>query len=116
MGRYILTFLILLCTCGMLPVRGAVPRFMNYTSADGLSSNTVLSIIQDHDGFLWIGTTNGLNRFDGCTFKVYKRSDGLSDNQINALEADNAGRLWIGTSRGLCLMGGEGGRGMRNDG
>ncbi|MBO7589460.1 MAG: hypothetical protein J6T18_08570 [Bacteroidaceae bacterium] len=107
MRRFVFTFLILLFTCGMQPVRGAALRFMNYTSADGLSSNTVLSMIQDRDGFIWIGTTNGLNRFDGCTFKVYKRSEGLPDNQINALEADNAGRLWIGTSRGLCLMEGQ---------
>ena len=107
MRRFVLTFLILLLACGMLPVRGASPRFMNYTSADGLSSNTVLSMLQDRDGLIWIGTTNGLNRFDGCTFKVYKRSDGLSDNQINALETDNDGRLWIGTSAGLCLMEGQ---------
>jgi len=91
----------------MLSVRGAAPRFINYTSADGLSSNTVLSMIQDRDGFIWIGTTNGLNRFDGCTFKVYKRSDGLPDNQINALETDKQGRLWIGTSGGLCFMKGQ---------
>ena len=107
MRRFVLTFLIVLFSCGVPPVWGAAPRFMNYTSADGLSSNTVLSMLQDRDGLIWIGTTNGLNRFDGCTFKVYKRSDGLPDNQINALEADNDGRLWIGTSKGLCLMEGQ---------
>ena len=50
MRRFVLTFLILLLACGNLPVRGASPRFMNYTSADGLSSNTVLSMLQDLDG------------------------------------------------------------------
>ena len=60
MRRFVLTFLILLFTCGMQPVRGAAPRFLNYTSADGLSSNTVLSMLQDRDGLIWIGTTNGL--------------------------------------------------------
>lgn len=107
MRRIVLTLLIILFSSNMFLVWGTPLRFINYTSADGLSSNTILSMTQDRDGFIWIGTSNGLNRFDGCTFSVFKRSDGLPDNMVNALAVDSLGRLWIGTSTGLCLMDGQ---------
>lgn len=86
----------------------AAPRFLNYTSADGMSSNSVLSIIQDRDGYLWVGTRNGLNLFDGARFKVWKASDGLPDNMVTALAVDRGNNIWIGTPRGICVM--RGGR------
>ncbi len=79
--------------------------FKHISTKDGLSSNAVNTILQDSKGFLWFGTENGLNRFDGYSFKIYRNepddTKSLIDNQIRALVEDRYGRLWIGTSNGL---------------
>jgi signal transduction histidine kinase/ligand-binding sensor domain-containing protein len=81
--------------------------FTNYTVDDGLSDNTVNCIIKDHEGFLWIGTEAGLNRFNGYDFTVYKSLAGdsttLPSNNVYLLMVDHAGNLWIGTPKGICL-------------
>jgi len=70
----------------------------------GLSSNYPNSIIQDSKGFIWIGTNNGLNRYDGYQYKVFKydanNTNTISDNLINDLLEDSKGNIWIGTSGG----------------
>ena len=70
----------------------------------GLSSNNQRCIIQDKEGFIWIGTGDGLNRFDGRTFKVYRKIQGdtssLRSNIINCLYTDSKGILWVGTFQG----------------
>ena len=72
---------------------------------DGLSQGSITCLLQDKKGFMWIGTNNGLNRYDGIQFKIYENqyndSTSLSDNKINTLYEDEAGALWIGTSLGL---------------
>ncbi|MBQ9202354.1 MAG: hypothetical protein IJ154_08345 [Bacteroidales bacterium] len=82
-------------------------RFVNYTVAEGLSSNIVQAIVQDAEGRLWVGTRNGLNCFDGIAFRKWDKSDGLPDHRINALCTDAGGRLWIGTGGGLCVRDGR---------
>jgi ligand-binding sensor domain-containing protein len=71
------------------------------TKADGLSNTEITSIVQDKQGFIWIGTRYGLNKFDGYSVKVYQTVPGntssLCDNNITALLADSRGDLWIGT-------------------
>lgn len=73
----------------------------------GLSNNTVRCIFQDHNGFLWFGTRDGLNRYDGNTFTVFrhqfKDSNSLLSNYVLSLLEDNTGRIWIGTRQGLCI-------------
>ncbi|MEI6141192.1 MAG: two-component regulator propeller domain-containing protein [Mariniphaga sp.] len=75
------------------------------TKEDGLSQNYVSSIIQDNSGFMWFGTMDGLNCYDGYTFKVYySKSDdttSLSCNQIKRLIIGNDGSIWVGTYNGL---------------
>lgn len=75
---------------------------------DGLSQVQVVTIIQDHHGFIWIGTQEGLNRFDGYEFQNYYHSEeienSLSHNSIWSLLADSTGRLWVGTDAGLNLF------------
>ena len=72
---------------------------------EGLSQSNVRCMLQDKNGFLWIGTQDGLNRYDGYNFKVYKNdpsdTNSLSDNMITCLLEDKNGFLWIGTLDGL---------------
>lgn len=78
--------------------------FKHYKVEDGLSHNTVLSSLQDQKGFLWFGTKNGLNRFDGYTFRLFQNDPidpkGLKGNYIQSLhEFDH--NVWVGTDNGL---------------
>ncbi|WP_321332247.1 two-component regulator propeller domain-containing protein [uncultured Bacteroides sp.] len=78
-------------------------EFRHYDTMDGLSSIEVTSICEN-DNFMWIATTDGLNRFDGRNFKVYKRENGnpnsLAGNNIEVLMFDSKGLLWIGLKTG----------------
>ncbi len=70
----------------------------------GLSQNTVYCILEDKQGFLWFGTWDGLNKFDGYNFTIYNKQNGLSNETINTILEDEFGRIWIGTENGLnCL-------------
>lgn len=79
-------------------------RIDKMTVENGLSNNTVRSIIQDDQGFLWFGTESGLNRYDGSNFKIYYNnpndSNSLSTNMIKNIFKDADGSLWIVTSLG----------------
>ena len=79
-------------------------KFVRYSTMMGLSSNSQNCISQDKEGFIWIGTGDGLNRFDGYTFKVYRKnpqdSMSLRSNIISCLLTDSKGTLWIGTYSG----------------
>ena len=71
----------------------------------GLSHNSVLCLAQDKSGLIWIGTRDGLNRFNGIDYTIYKHNfddkGSISNNQINCLYETRAGDLWIGTAYGL---------------
>ena len=86
---------------------GTVDRYLvdQWEMADGLPSNTVLSIAQTPDGYLWIGTTNGLVRFDGMKFVFvrYAEKEELVSREIRDLSVDREGGLWIGSAIGLTL-------------
>ncbi|MFV0594273.1 EAL domain-containing protein [Shewanella sp.] len=73
---------------------------------EGLSQSTVTSIVQDHDGYIWIGTFNGLNRFDGKNFKHFYANDArtkLPSSFIRSLLVDEQGVLYVGTDSGLVV-------------
>jgi len=81
-------------------------KFHHFTSADGLSSNSVRCLYQDKKGFIWIGTDGGgLNRFDGYHFTVFNYQDdnpqSISNNQIYTIIEDHNGYLWVATGNGL---------------
>lgn len=82
-------------------------RYRHFTIKDGLSSNSAMSFAQDEDGFIWIGTEEGLNRFDGKHFtNFYYRTDGtgLPSNAVSSLVALPGKRLLVGTGKGLCVL------------
>lgn len=84
--------------------RPADLRFTHYTDAHGLSQNTVLCALQDRRGFMWFGTQDGLNRFDGYTFRVFKHNpdhaNSLSENWVWSIYEDRHGFLWLATFGG----------------
>ncbi len=79
-------------------------KFSHLTTSNGLSQNTVMDLTQDQRGFLWVATTDGLNRYDGEQFQTYRRSardtSSLSNNFINCVFNDRQHRLWVGTHSG----------------
>jgi ligand-binding sensor domain-containing protein len=82
-------------------------KFWHLTIREGLSNNSINCLLQDSKGFMWIGTSDGLNRYDGYKFEVYlnnpKDKYTLSNNFVNALYEDKKQNMWIGTqSGGLC--------------
>jgi PAS domain S-box-containing protein len=80
---------------------GSIVQFEHLSIEDGMSQNAGLSIFQDSRGYLWIGTQDGLNRYDGYTFKVFKHDlddpNSISHNSILSIAEDKGGSLWIGT-------------------
>ena len=81
--------------------------FKHITTYEGLSQSSVTAIVQDRQGFMWFGTQDGLNRYDGYSFTVYQNDplqpSSLSDNYVLALYEDRKGQLWVGTDDGgLC--------------
>ena len=76
------------------------PLFRRYGVADGLPSSAAYTVVQDHQGYLWIGTADGLARFDGAHFEVFRHDPrdpaSLSSNDVAAVLVDRAGRLWVG--------------------
>jgi len=78
-------------------------RFRNFTINDGLSQSSALCMVQDQINTLWIGTQDGLNRYDGHSFEVYSASEteGLNSNYIRTALRDKNGILWFGTNNGL---------------
>ncbi|MBN1262374.1 MAG: GAF domain-containing protein [Anaerolineae bacterium] len=87
-----------------LPPGGEDLRFDRISLEEGLSQSSVHCILQDSDGFMWFGTSDGLNRYDGYEFTVFKHdvenSYTLAHNHINALLEDSSGILWIGAEGG----------------
>ena len=80
-------------------------NFTNYSINEGLSQSVVNCIFQDSKGYIWLGTQNGLDRFDGRDFKLFRfnptDSNSISNNWIYAISEDTEGNLWIGTKGGL---------------
>jgi ligand-binding sensor domain-containing protein/signal transduction histidine kinase len=87
--------------------QGGVPYVTDvWETDDGLPGNSVTSIIQSRDGYLWFGTLNGLVRFDGLQFKVFDESNtpGLTSGRIVRLFEDRHGDVWVGTQNAGVLL------------
>jgi len=110
--RWFLLFLIMLFLAGsknLSAQNGNEFVFDRITSENiiirkGLSQNTIYCQMEDRQGYLWFGTWDGLNKFDGYNFTIYNKQNGLTNETINSILEDEFGRIWIGTENGLnCL-------------
>ncbi len=82
-------------------------NFRSIEVEDGLSQNMVYSILQDKQGFMWFGTQDGLNRYDGVGFKIFKKNKkdnkSIGSNAIFSLIENKDGQIWVGTSNGVYI-------------
>ncbi|MPQ42433.1 ligand-binding sensor domain-containing protein [Clostridium tarantellae] len=106
--RYILILCISIQFCtASIKVRAAdnTLKFNNITIEDGLSQSNVECIFQDSRGYIWIGTGDGLNRYNGYDFKVYRYEENISNSiagsSIRDITEDCEGNIWVGTTSGL---------------
>lgn len=103
-------FILLLgvCLTSLNSVLAQELQFRHLSIDQGLSQNLISDICQDHKGFMWFGTKDGLNRYDGYNFKIYKvdtfDSGTIPDNYITAIYEDEYANLWIGTMYGGLLL------------
>ncbi|GGI74458.1 hybrid sensor histidine kinase/response regulator [Shewanella hanedai] len=106
---FFITKLLLSCILTLLPtillaVESSI-HLDNMSKRDGLSDGTINAIVQDHQGFIWIATENGLNRYDGAQVKYFKHDSydesSISSNKVRSLLKDSNDILWVGTTSGL---------------
>jgi signal transduction histidine kinase/ligand-binding sensor domain-containing protein/DNA-binding response OmpR family regulator len=94
----------LLLLCSQITWAQREFNFTSLTTKNGLSANTVNVILQDHNGLIWFGTSDGLNKFDGTNVTIYSHNEqdstSLPANEVVSLLEDKAGKLWVGTSGG----------------
>src|SRR5690242_1341855 len=105
MKKYCLSACTLLLVC-LSAAAQTVMRFSHVTSGNGLCNDYIKCIFQDHTGFIWLGTYDGLSRYDGVNFITYRRdftnAASLPSNTIYDIKEDQYGVLWISTGKGLC--------------
>jgi len=101
-GILLINFLYLFC--GISEIYAHTFGFNHLTIKDGLSNSSIICILQDKKGFIWIGTSDGLNKYDGYQISIYKhnpqRENSIGGNFIRCLYEDSGNNLWIGTKGG----------------
>jgi len=106
-NRLLLCFFLVFVVCSLNLCLAQVdkPYFKHLTRDEGLSSNKINCVTQDKFGFIWVGTEDGISRYDGVRFKIYKTEQGLVDNYVNSIACDpDNGNLWIGTRQGISFF------------
>ncbi|MEZ5469782.1 MAG: two-component regulator propeller domain-containing protein [Lysobacterales bacterium] len=102
---FIFALLLLAALQTAIAADGASVRFRNIGVEQGLSQVSATDILEDRHGFLWVGTQDGLNRYDGYRFQIFRHQsanpDSLSDNYVLSLAKSEDGSLWVGTLNGL---------------
>lgn len=88
----------------VIPLEAQQYRFKLLSNEDGLPQGVVRSLLQDKDGYMWLGTYAGLARYNGFHLETWGISDGLADDFINEIAQDADGFIWVGTPSGLSKM------------
>lgn len=103
----ILLFILIACAGNVFSQHSDV-RFRRLTINDGLSLSSVYTIYQDRLGYMWFGTEDGLNRYDGKNFRIFRpmadKQNSIAHKWIEFIEEDNKGPLWFGSRGGLSLF------------
>lgn len=106
-GKYVCSFVVFYFFTWYVSFASGYPVSTYLGIDQGLSNNSIRCIYRDHNGFMWFGTYDGLNRYDGYEFKIFrnnfKNNQSLINNWINAISEDIKGNLWIGTRQGACI-------------
>src|SRR5689334_10163258 len=89
------------CLAGFTPLEAQRYSFKFYGQQEGLENLAVQAVLQDREGYLWVGTQNGLFRYDGSRFRTFSKDDGLPGARIESLHEAADGTLWVGTGAGL---------------
>jgi len=101
---YLYIIILFFCLIALTSANAQKIKFKHLSTENGLSHSVVNCMIEDRLGFLWFGTQDGLNRFDGYQFKIFRNDEedfsSLSDNNIWSLFEDNFSNIWIGTQKG----------------
>ncbi len=101
-------FIILFFVLGDISAQdNKIKSFQHLSISEGLAHNGVTSILEDSRGYIWIGTYDGLNRYDGYEFEVFKSTvdnDLLYSNRVRTISEDLCGNIWIGTDEGLSIF------------
>src|SRR5690554_3056501 len=112
--KRLLAFIFILISLNSFAQEFANRRTLHYSSNDGLSFGIINSITQDAKGFMWFATADGLNRFDGTTFKVFKfdpdNKSSISSNYVQKVFKDTEGTIWVSSRRGLNRFDGKTGK------
>ncbi|WP_035651419.1 hybrid sensor histidine kinase/response regulator transcription factor [Flavobacterium sp. ASV13] len=105
MKYFVLHFILLFGFTSLSFAQDNPVKFLDIS--DGLSNNSVMTIFQDSDGYLWFGTYDGLNRYDGYNFKVFRNrindKKSLSFNAIYNIEGDSRKNIWVGGANGISI-------------
>ncbi|MFH0760950.1 MAG: two-component regulator propeller domain-containing protein [Bacteroidota bacterium] len=108
LNRFLIFLLLASAIPGRASVAGIQNNFGHIDNSNGLSHNHVLCLAEDNNGFMWLGTRSGLNRYDGYGFKVFKHNqndqNSIPDNMVQTLVKDQLGRLWVNTSAGMTIF------------
>ncbi len=103
-NKKLIAWLVILVFTSSIIAQTKPIKFNRITSSNGLSQNKASAIVQDYDGFIWIGTEDGLNKYDGYNFQIYKRIPGdslsLNDNWVNSLYVAKDSVIWVGSEFG----------------
>ncbi|MCK4664830.1 MAG: SpoIIE family protein phosphatase [Bacteroidales bacterium] len=92
----------------ILSVNSQKYYFDNYSVKDGLAQSKIYSIVQDHEGYIWLGTESGISLFDGSKFENYTSDDGLAESAVRTIYLDSENNIWMGhTSGGLTKFDGK---------
>lgn len=107
--KHLLHLFLIWCflSLSVVPAMAQQYFFLPLDTRDGLSENNVKSIVQDHWGFMWFGTKNGLNRYDGISVKCYDVDDKVlqcGNHNVSALYEDAQHQLWVGTDKGVYIF------------
>src|SRR5436190_14056609 len=94
----------MLCSSGVLAQRYS---FKYYGQESGLGSLDILALLQDRTGFIWVGTANGLYRYDGRHFHMFTKADGLPSMHVTTLAETADGTLWVGSPYGIARRAGD---------